>query len=112
MNAEEKHHRVVTDYWVPTQAATPRNPMFELLMRGASAVAQQDVTHQANVARARAALFRAPPVKAIVTVTETGESAKRATIEVTSLSSATPDAAMFTLPTGYRVKKNDMNFSL
>lgn len=112
MNADEKHHRVVTDYWVPTQAAMPRNPMFELLMRSASAVAQQDATHQANVGRARSALFRGSPVKAVVTVTETGEETKRSSVEITSLSAAAPDAAMFVLPSGYRVKKNDLNFSL
>jgi len=112
MNAEEKHHRVVTDYWVPTQASMPRNPLFELLMRGASAMAQQDATHQANVSRARMALFRGFPMKAVVTVTETGESPKRAMVEITSLSSAQPDAALFTAPSGYRVKKNDLSFTL
>jgi hypothetical protein len=112
MNAEEKHHRVVTDYWVPTQASTPRNPMFELLMRSASATAQQDAVHQANVSRARAALFSASPMKAVVTVTESGEAQKRSTVEITSLSSAIPDATLFVLPAGYRVKKNDLNFSL
>ena len=112
MNAEEKHHRVVTDYWVPTDAATPRNPMFELLMRSASATAQQDAVHQTNVARARSALFRASPVKAVVTVNEGDDSPKRSTVEVTSLSASTPAASLFVLPTGYRVKKNDMNFSL
>ena len=86
--------------------------MFELLMRSASATAQQDAQHQANLSRARSALFRGFPMKATVTVTETGESPKRATVEITSLSSATPDAAMFVLPAGYRVKKNDLNFSL
>ena len=112
MNAEEKHHRVVTDYWVPTQAGMPRNPVFELMMRGASAVAQQDATHQANLARARSALFRTAPMKAVVTVTEAGDAPKRASVEITSVSSAQPDAALFVLPTGYRVKKNDLNFSL
>lgn len=112
MNAEEKHHRVVTDYWVPTDAGTPRNPMFELMMRSASATAQQDAVHQTNVARARSALFRASPVKAVVTVNEGDDSPKRSTVEITSLSATTPDAALFVLPTGYRVKKNDMNFSL
>ena len=112
MNAEEKHHRVVTDYWVPTDAGTPRNPMFELLMRSASATAQQDAVHQTNVARARSALFRASPVKAVVTVNEGDDSPKRSTVEITSLSATTPDAALFVLPSGYRVKKNDMNFSL
>ncbi|MBC7840954.1 MAG: hypothetical protein H7099_01505 [Gemmatimonadaceae bacterium] len=112
MNAEEKHHRVVTDYWVPTDAATPRNPMFELLMRSASATAQQDAVHQTNVARARTALFRAPPVKAVVTVHEGDDSPKRSTVEITSLSATTPAASLFVLPSGYRVKKNDMNFSL
>jgi hypothetical protein len=112
MNAEEKHHRVVTDYWVPTLAAVPRNPMFELLMRSASAVAQQDVTHQRNLNRARAALFTGAPMKAVVTVTEAGESAKRSMIEITSLTSATPDAALFVMPAGYRIKKHDLSFSL
>lgn len=112
MNAQEKHHRVVTEYWVPTQASVPRNPMFELLMRGASATAQQDAVHQTNVARARSALFAGFPVKAVVTVNATGEAAKRASVEITSLTSQTPDAALFLLPTGYRVKKNDLNFSM
>jgi len=112
MHAEEKHHRVVTDYWVPTQASVPRNPLIEVMMRSASATAQQDATHQANVARARAALFAVSPLKAIVTVTESGESPKRSTVEITSLSAAAPDAALFVMPSGYRIKKNDMNFSL
>jgi hypothetical protein len=112
MNADEKHHRVVTDYWVPTQSGIPRNPMFELLMRSASATAQQDVAHQANLSRARTALFAGYPVRATVTVTETGEAPKRSSIEITSLSAQSPDAALFALPVGYRVKKNDLNFSL
>ncbi len=112
MNAEEKHHRVVSDYWVPTQAAMPRNPMFELLMRSASATAQQDAAHQANVSRARLALFRGFPMKSVVTVTESGESPKRATVEITSLSAQTPNASMFVAPSGYKLKKNDLNFSL
>ncbi len=112
MNAEEKHHRVVTDYWVPVEASVPRNPIFELMMRSSSALAQQDATHQANLSRTRLALFRGSPLKAVVTVTESGEDAKRSSVEVTSLSAATPDAALFVLPTGYRVKKNDLNFSL
>ena len=112
MNAEEKHHRVVTEYWVPTQASVPRNPMFELLMRGASAMAQQDAAHQANVSRARSALFAGFPVKAVVTVNVAGESSKRASVEITSMTSQTPDAALFVLPTGFKVKKNDLNFSM
>lgn len=112
MNAEEKHHRVVTDYWVPTASGVPRNPMFELLMRGASAMAQQDGAHQSNVSRARQALFRGFPMKAVVTVHEGGESTKRSMIEITSLSSAAPDAALFVLPSGYRLKKNDLNFTI
>ena len=112
MNAEEKHHRVVTDYWVPTEAGLPRNPMFELLMRSASATAQQDAVHQVNVSRARTALFRGSPVKVTVTVNESGESQKRSSIEITSLSSSAPDASLFALPAGYRVKKNDLSFSL
>ena len=112
MNAEEKHHRVVTDYWVPTGAGVPRNPVVELMMRASSALAQQDVTHQANVSRARSALFTGVPVKAIVTVTETGEGTKRSSVEITSLSTQAPDASLFVLPSGYRVKKNDMNISL
>ncbi|HYW51981.1 MAG TPA: hypothetical protein VE861_15310 [Gemmatimonadaceae bacterium] len=112
MSAEEKHHRVVTDYWVPSDASLPRNPLFELLMRSASATAQQDATHQGNVARARMALFAGTPVKATVTVTEAGESPKRATVEITSISTQTPAASLFVLPSGYRIKKNDMNVSL
>jgi hypothetical protein len=112
MSAEEKHHRVVTDYWVPSDAGMPRNPMFEILMRSASPMSQQDVSHQSNIARAKAALFAGNPIKTIVTVTEQGESPKRSSIEVTSLSAQSPDPSMFVLPAGYRIKKNDLNFSL
>jgi hypothetical protein len=112
MNAEAKHHRVVTEYWVPTQASLPRNPMFELLLRGASATAQQDVTHQANVSRARTALFAGFPMKAVVTVNVAGESPTRASVEITSLTTASPDASLFVVPAGYRVKKDDFTFSL
>jgi hypothetical protein len=112
MSAEEKHHRVVTDYWVPTDADMPRNPMFEILLRSASPMSQQDATHQSNIARAKAALFAGNQMKAIVTVTEQGESPKRSSIEVTSLSARAPDAALFALPAGYRIKKNDLTFSL
>lgn len=112
MNAEEKHHRVVTDYWVPTGPGVPRNPVVELMMRASSALAQQDATHQANVSRARSALFTGVPVKAIVTVTETGEGTKRSSVELTSLSTQAPDASLFVLPSGYRAKKNDLNISL
>ncbi len=112
MNAEEKHHRVVTEYWVPTGAGVPRNPVIELMMRGASATAQQDATHQRNLSRARAALFTGIPVKATVTVTEARERPKRSSVELTSLSAQSPDAALFVVPTGYTVKKNDMNISL
>ena len=86
--------------------------MFELLMRSASATAQQDAVHQTNISRTRAALFRGAPMKAIDTVTETGDAPKRASVEITSLSSAAPDAALFVLPTGFKVKKNDLSFSL
>jgi hypothetical protein len=112
MNAEEKHHRVVTDYWVPTSQGMPRNPMFELMMRSASAMAQQDAVHQRNVMRTRQALFSGFPMKAVVTVHETGEAPKRSVVEITSLSATAPDAAQFVAPAGYRVKKNDLSFSL
>ncbi len=112
MNAEEKHHRVVTDYWVPIGPGVPRNPVVELMMRASSAMAQQDATHQANLSRARAALFTGVPVKAIVTVTESGEGTKRSSVELTSLTTQAPDASLFVLPSGYRVKKNDLNISL
>jgi hypothetical protein len=112
MNAEEQHHRVVTEYWVPVGAGVPRNPVVELMMRGASALAQQDATHQRNLSRARSALFTGVPVKAIVTVTETGEEPKRSSVEITSLSTQAPDASIFVLPAGFTVKKNDMNVSL
>jgi hypothetical protein len=112
MNAEEKHHRVVTEYWVPTGPGVPRNPLVELMMRGASATAQQDATHQRNLVRTRAALFTGVPVKATISVTEAGEPTRRSSVEITSLSAQSPSAALFAVPSGYTIKKNDLNFSL
>jgi hypothetical protein len=115
MNAEEKHHRVVTEYWVPTGPGVPRNPVVELMMRGASATAQQDATHQRNLARTRSALFTGVPIKAIISVTEAGEQTKRSSVEITSLSVQSPSAALFVVPSGYTIRKNDknnLNFSL
>ncbi len=112
MTAEEKHHRVVTEYWVPTGAGVPRNPVAELVMRGASALAQQDATHQRNLTRTRATLFAGVPLKVVATATETGGKTKRSSVEITSVSAQAPDAALFVLPSGYTIKKNDLNFSL
>ena len=115
MNAEEKHHRVVTEYWVPAGPGVPRNPLVELMIRGASATAQQDATHQRNLARTRSALFTGVPIRAIVTVTEAGEQTKRSSVEITSLSVQSPSAALFVVPSGYTIRKNDknnLNFSL
>jgi len=112
MNAEEKHHRVVTEYWVPTGPGVPRNPLVELMMRGASATAQQDATHQRNLVRTRSALFTGVPIKAIISVTEAGEQTRRSSVEIISLSTQSPSAALFVVPSGYTIKKNDLNFSL
>ena len=112
MNAEEKRHRVVTDYWVSRDPAPPRNPLVELTMRAASAMSQQDAAHQANVSRARAALFSGAPMKVVVTATEAGESAKRSSMEITSLSTVAPAATVFALPSGYTVKRNDLNVTI
>ena len=75
-------------------------------------MAQQDAVHQRNVMRTRQALFSGFPMKAVVTVHETGEAPKRSIVEITSLSADAPDAAQFVAPAGYRVKKNDLSFSL
>jgi len=112
MNAEEKHHRVVTEYWVPTGPGVPHNPLVELMMRGASATAQQDATHQRNLVRTRSALFTGVPIKAIISVTEAGEQTRRSSLEIISLSTQSPSAALFVVPSGYTIKKNDLNFSL
>jgi hypothetical protein len=112
MNAEEKHHRVVTEYWVPTGPGVPRNPLVELMMRGASATAQQDATHQRNLVRTRSALFTGVPIKATISVTEAGEQTRRSSVEIISLSTQSPSAALFVVPSGYTIKKNDLNFSL
>jgi hypothetical protein len=81
-------------------------------MRSASALAQQDATHQRNLTRTRATLFAGVPLKVVATATETGGKTKRSSVEITSVSAQSPDAALFVLPSGYTIKKNDLNFSL
>jgi hypothetical protein len=108
MSAERKHHRVVTDYWVPTGAGLPRNPVAELVLRAPAALAQQDARHAGNVTRARAALFTAAPIKVVTTVREASETEKRSEFEVTNVSTAAPEAARLALPDGYRRSKASM----
>lgn len=107
MSAEKKHHRVVTEFWVPTATSMPRNPMAELVLRAPAALAQQDRTHSQNVLRTRAALFRSAPVKMITTVRADGEGEKRAEFEVTGLRTTAPAAARFELPANYRRRKTN-----
>jgi hypothetical protein len=114
MSAERKHHRVETDYWVPSAAATmPRNPIAELVTRAPAALAAQDATHTRQLARTRTTMFRGSPVKIVTTVRSDGETEQRSEFEVTGVSAVVPGADVFALPDGFRRSRATMtSFSI
>ncbi|MEO7041110.1 MAG: hypothetical protein ABI035_02510 [Gemmatimonadaceae bacterium] len=109
-NAGTEHHTVVTDYWVSPGLYLGDNPLLALLEHAGTAMAQTDADFVQSEASARASALRGTPLRTVVketTVDDKGKSnTTTRTIEITSLNIGAQSAALFEIPSGYRIRRN------
>jgi hypothetical protein len=102
---ERARHRIVSEYWVNDKAGAPRNPIVELVTSAPTALAQVNERHVARVAKERASLFTAAPLKVVVHAVEVdGDGDHESNMyeyEVTRILPATIDLKALSVPDGY-----------
>jgi hypothetical protein len=110
-------HRVVTDYWIAPGLTLPDNPLFELVTRGETALAQADKRYVERVARARASLPKGAALRIIVTAASselsdgTVKTPKVRRMEVSDLAPASVRGTLLEVPRGYQ-RSEKKGFSL
>ncbi len=102
-------HHVETDYWVAPGLRLPRNPLAELLVNVPTVLAQHDADFVERMGAGRRALVdRGTPLRVVLTSTSVDAEGKRdtttASYEITSLTRAQVDPALFAVPKGYAKK--------
>ena len=111
-------HRVVTDYWIAPGLELPDNPLFELVTRGETAMAQADQKYVARVARARESLPKGAALRIVVTSASSELSSgvvktpQVRRLEITDLASANVDPALLQVPRGYERKDKGNGFNI
>lgn len=110
-----EHHTVVTDYWVSPGLDLGDNPLFALLEHAGTATAQTDADFVAEESSVRARALNGTPLRSVMkesTVDEKGirHTSTRST-EITSVKPGPQPAALFEVPSGYRVTSR-MNLSM
>lgn len=104
---QREMHRVVTDYWIAPGLALPDNPVWELVTRGETALAQADQQYVARVARARGSLPKGAALRVVVTSASSELPAgsvkppKVQRLEITSIAQVPASRALFEVPKGY-----------
>ena len=115
---QREMHRVVTDYWIAPGLELPDNPLWELVTRGETALAQADKGYVARVARARASLPKGAALRVVVTSASselprgTVKAPKVQRLEITDISSVSASRALFEVPAGYEKKDAGKGFSI
>jgi hypothetical protein len=115
---QREMHRVVTDYWIARGLELPDNPLWELVTRGETALAQADKGYVARVARARGALPKGAALRIVVTSASselpngTVKAPKVQRLEITDISTVTANRALFEVPRGYEKKDAGKGFSI
>ena len=111
-------HRVVTDYWIAPGLTLPDNPIFELVTRGETALAQADKNYVARVARARASLPKGAALRVVVTSASSElpngvvKPPQVRRLEITDLASVSVKPSMLEVPRGYDRKDSGKGFSI
>ncbi|HEV2644546.1 MAG TPA: hypothetical protein VGT98_17670 [Candidatus Elarobacter sp.] len=101
---------VVTDYWVSPGLDLGRNPLITLLTNASTATAQTDRGFVQREEDVRAEALQGTPLHTVVTETTTKSSGqdrtrtKTRTIDITSVKQGAQPAALFEVPSGYRMK--------
>lgn len=111
-----EHHTVVTDYWVSPGLDLGRNPLLTLLEHTGTAMAQTDPDFVQTEASVRDRALSGTPLRTVVretTVDDKGiEHSNTHSIEITSVREGPQPAALFQVPSGYRIKSGAMNLSM
>lgn len=106
-NAGTEQHTVVTDYWVSPGLELGSNPLLALIEHTSTAMAQTDRSFVQQEAALRAQALQGTPLRTIIretTVDDKGlEHSKTLSIEITAIQFAAQPAALFTVPSGYRI---------
>ena len=115
---QREMHRVVTDYWIAPGLELPENPLWELVTRGETALAQADKKYVASVARARGSLPEGAALRVVITSASselpngTVKAPKVQRLEVTDISSVTVSRSLLEIPRGYEKKDAGKGFSI
>lgn len=114
-NAGTEQHTVVTDYWVSPGLYLGSNPLLALIEHTSTAMAQADRGFVQQEAAVRAQAVQGSPLRTIVhetTIDDKGiEHSKTLSIEITSVQFGAQPAALFTVPSGYRIESG-MSFHM
>ena len=110
-----EHHMVVTDYWVSPGLDLGTNPLLALLEHAATATAQTDANFVEQESAVRAQALSGTPLRTVMkesTVDDKGiRHTSTRTIDITSVKVGPQPAALFEIPSGYRIKSG-MNISM
>ena len=107
---QREMHRVVTDYWIAPGLELPDNPLWELVTRGETALAQADKQYVSSVARARASLPKGAALRVTITSASSElpsgsvKAPKVQRLEVTDIAHVTVSRVLFEIPRGYEKK--------
>jgi hypothetical protein len=111
-------HRVVTDYWIAPGLTLPENPLWELVTRGETAIAQADKNYVASVTRARGSLPKGAALRIVVTSASSElpngvvKPPQVRRFEVTDITSAAVSPSLLEVPRGYAKKDNGKGFNI
>jgi hypothetical protein len=111
-----EHHTVVTDYWVSPGLDLGHNPLLALLEHTGTVMAQTDRDFVQTETSVRARALSGTPLRTVVretTVDDKGiEHSKTHSIEITSVHQGPQPAALFQVPSGYKINSGAMNLSM
>ena len=115
---QREMHRVVTDYWIAPGLELPENPLWELVTRGETALAQADKGYVARVARARGSLPDGAALRVVITSASselpngTVKPPKVQRLEITGIAPVTVSRALLEIPRGYEKKDAGKGFNV
>lgn len=103
-----EHNVVTSDYWVSPGLELGRNPLLALLSNASTATAQTDHAFVQKQEDVRRAALQGTPLKTVVSEVTTGDhgkdNSKTKTTEITSIRKGPQPAALFEIPSGYKLK--------
>jgi hypothetical protein len=103
-----EHNTIVTDFWVSPGLDLGSNPLLVLIEHASNAMAQTDADFVNEEASVRARALQGTPLRTVVTETTVNDKGvqhvKTHSIDITSVRMSAQPAALFDVPSGYRIK--------